>query len=510
MGRVPDPRVNRPLWLEEVSTVFPPLDADRDVDVAVIGAGITGVTAAYLLKAAGKRVALVEATRVGFGATGYTTAKLTVGHNLIYRELVDSFGVEIAASYARSNQEAIDSIADLVQEHGIDCDFEPTSNYVYVEDESAVADIEQEVVAAQAAGVAAELTTDTDLPYEVAAAVRVDRQAQFHPWKYVAALARLVDGDGSYVFESTRATHVQSATPCAVETANGRVRAPNVVVATQLPFLDRSLFFSKAHPMKSYAIAATVNEDKAPRGMYISANQPTRSVRSTPAQDGRRLLIIGGEGHKPGNDPRALQRYARLETFARERFGIPSAEYRWSTHDYTPLDHLPYIGRVQRGDPHVLMATGFAKWGMTKGTLAAMVLTDAILGRSNEYAELYDANRLDLRRSAFRFAKENATVGAFFFRDRVRRRDKPDAIERLGPGEGTIIRAGAKQYAVYRDDEGTLHTLSARCTHLGCIVGWNPADRAWECPCHGSRFTAEGTLVQGPATLDLRREALRA
>jgi glycine/D-amino acid oxidase-like deaminating enzyme len=277
---------------------------------------------------------------------------------------------------------------------------------VYVEDRSAVADIEQEVVAAQAAGVAAELTTETDLPYEVAAAVRVDGQAQFHPWKYVAALARLVEGDGSSVFESTRATHVHSGTPCTVETAGGRVRAPYVVVATQLPFLDRSLLFSKAHPTKSYAIAATVNEDEAPRGMYISANEPTRSVRSTPAQDGRRLLIVGGEGHKPGNDPGALQRYARLEKFLREHFGVPGAEYRWSTHDYTPLDHLPYIGRVQRGEPHVLMATGFAKWGMTKGTLAAMVLTDAILGRSNKYAELYDANRIDLRRSASRFGTQ--------------------------------------------------------------------------------------------------------
>ncbi len=508
MNRVPHAPLNRPLWLEHADTAFPALEGDLDVDVAVVGAGITGTTTAYLLKAAGKRVALLEASRIAFGATGYTTAKLTVGHSLIYRALVDSFGVETARLYARSNQEAIERVSDLVEQHGIDCDFERTSNYVYAEGASGATDIEREVAAAQAAGVAAELTTETDLPYAVAAAVRVAGQAQFHPWKYVAALARLVEGGGSRVFESTRATDVRSGSPCTVETSGGRVRAQHVVIATQLPFVDRSFLFAKAHPTKSYAVAATVDEQGAPRGMYISVDQPTRSVRSTPGPDGRRVLVVGGEGHKPGNEPDTDERYARLERFLLERFDVEGPEYRWSTHDYTPVDRLPYIGRLRRGDEHVLGATGFAKWGMTKGTLAASLLSDAILGRSNQYAELYDANRLDLGRSARRFAKENATVGAFFFRDRLRTRDGREAIERLSPGEGTIVRAGAKQYAVHRDDHGTLHTLSARCTHLGCIGGWNPADRAWECPCHGSRFGGDGTLVQGPATDDLPRQEL--
>ena len=497
--------LNRPLWLEHADTAFPALEGEIDVDVAVVGAGITGATAAYLLKRAGKRVALLETNRIAFGATGYTTAKLTVGHSLVYSDLVDSFGVETARLYARSNQEAIERVAALVQEHGIDCDFERTSNYVYVEAASAVAAIEREVDAAQAAGVAAELTTETDLPYEVAAAVRVEAQAQFHPWKYVAALVRLVDGDGSHVFESTRATAVRSGGVCTVETVGGRIRAEHVVVATQLPFLDRGFLFTKAHPTKSYAIASTVDEETAPRGMYISADAPTRSVRSTPGPVGRRVLVVDGEGHKPGNDPDIDERYKRLEQFLHERFGAGAADYRWSTHDYTPVDRLPYIGRLRRRDEHVLSATGFAKWGMTKGTLAAMLLTDTIVGRSNDYAALYDANRLDIRRSALRFAKENGAVAAFFFRDRLRTRDSRQAIERLTPGEGTIIRAGTKQYAVHRDDDGELHTLSARCTHLGCIVDWNPADRAWECPCHGSRFAGDGTLVQGPATTGLPR-----
>ena len=501
-------RLNNPLWLEEANSAYSPLRSAPEVDVVVVGAGITGTTAAYLLKEAGRTVALLESDRLCAGATGYTTAKLTVGHSLVYGRLIESLGVDTARRYARSNQEAIERVAAIVAEHGIDCDFERADNFVYTEEARAVAEIEREAEAARQAGVEAEVTTETDLPYPIAAAVRVERQAQFHPWKYVAALARLVDGDGSHVFELTRATAVHAGDPCAVETTKGTIRARHVVLATQLPFADRGLFFAKAHPQKSYAIAAEIGEHAAPRGMYISIDRPTRSVRSTPAEGGR-VLIVGGEGHRPGEEQDTGARYRKLAAFMRERFGIEEPRWQWSTHDYVPLDHLPYIGGLRRGDDRVLVATGFAKWGMTKGTLAAAILTDAILGNQNEHAELYDAHRLNVRPSAASFVKENSRVGLTFFRDRLRSRDGRDVIDALAPGDGTIARVGRKQVAAYRDDDGELHVLSARCTHLGCIVGWNAADRAWECPCHGSRFAADGTLVQGPATADLPRERLR-
>jgi len=501
--------LNSPLWLERAAPQHPPLDGDAEADVAVVGAGITGLGTAHLLKEAGLRVVLLESSVVAAGATGYTTAKLTVGHSLIYRDLIDAHGVEAARLYARSNQEAIEQVAALVEAHAIDCDFERAGNYVYAESRDHVQEIEREVEAARAAGVAAEATTETDLPYPVAAAIRVDGQAQFHPWKYAAALARLVDGDGSRVAEGTRALHVRSGDTCVVETDRGVVRARHVVVATQLPFLDRGLFFAKAHPTKSYALAAEVDAGHAPLGMYISVDAPTRSVRSAPGADGRRILIVGGEGHKPGTDPRTEERYRKLEAFLHERWGDHEVRWRWSTHDYTPVDKLPYIGPLRRGDDRVLVATGYAKWGMTKGTLAARIIADRILGRENPYAALYDANRLNARQSAARFAKENAQVGGYFFRDRVRRRPGREAVDALAPGEGTVVRDGTRQYAVARGEDGELHVLSARCTHLGCIVGWNPADRAWECPCHGSRFAADGTLVQGPATADLPRRRLR-
>ena len=489
-------KLNRSLWLEPAETRFPSLTDTLDVDVVVIGAGITGVTTAHLLKEAGKSVALIESSGVGYGASGYTTAKLTVGHNLVYHDLIESLGEDVASGYARSNQEAIERIEAIVRDNSIDCDLERASNYVYTEREESVGAVEREAAAARRAGIDAELTTETDLPYPVRAAVRVDDQAQFHPWKYLAGLARTVDGDGSHVLELTRATSVRSGTPCEVETASGVIRAAHVVVATQMPFLDRGLYFTRAHPLKSYAIATRVDADSAPSGMYISVDQPTRSIRSTPSDGGGRMLIVGGEGgHKPGDDPDTKSRYAKLEAFMQERFGVSGAEYHWSTHDYVPVDKLPYIGRLRRGDDRVYVATGFAKWGLTKGTLAARVLSDAILGRANEWAGLYDSTRVDLRRGATRFTKENAGVGLRFFRDRVRPRDGRKDVERLAPGEGTIARLGVKQYAVFRNDAGELGVLSARCTHLGCIVGWNAADRSWKCPCHGSRFAEDGTLV---------------
>lgn len=501
------PVLNTPYWLEGLDATYPALTEDVAVDVAVVGAGITGATTAFLLKQAGKTVALVESDRVCSGATGYTTAKLTVGHALIYRDLVQAFGVEAAHRYAESNQAAIEDVAAIVEENGIDCDFERASNFVYVESGS-TQDLDEEAQAARRAGVDVHVTTETDLPYAVAGAIRVDGQAQFHPGKYVAALADIVEGDGSYVFEQTRGVAVESGDPSVLKTDRGAIRSRHVVVATQLPFVDRGLYFAKAHPAVSYAIGAAVDETAAPRGMYIGIDAPTRSIRSTPGPDGRRILIVGGEGHRPGEEPNTGERYERLEQFLQERFGVDAAEYRWSTHDYTPLDKLPYIGRLRRRDGSILVATGFAKWGMTKGTLAASILTDAILGRENPYAALYDSTRLDLRHSTATLVKENGRVGVAFFRDRIRPRPGRREIDALAPGEGTVARISTKLVAAARDESGELHVLSARCTHLGCIVGWNPADRAWECPCHGSRFAADGTLVQGPATTDLPPEKL--
>jgi glycine/D-amino acid oxidase-like deaminating enzyme/nitrite reductase/ring-hydroxylating ferredoxin subunit len=487
-------------WTTSARDRFPALQGDLDVDVAIVGGGIVGVTTAHLLKTEGKRVALLEMGRIGQGTTGFTTAKLTVGQSLIYARLRSSHGEDGARLFAESNGAAIVHLAEIAE--GIDCDWEVASNYVYTESTGRLEQLEEEQDAMRAAGIAAELTRETDLPFPVAGAIRVDDQAQFHPLKFLAGVVARVPGDGSHVFEATRAIDVRSAEPCLVETDAGRVRAQHVVLATQLPFLDRGFFFAKTYPKKSYAIAARADAEAAPTGMYINIDEPTRSIRSAPDAAGDRYLIVGGESERPGEDPRTDERYGALEGFMREHFGAES-ELRWSAHDYMPADGLPYIGRLRRSDERVFVATGFAKWGLTKGLIAARIVTDGIVGRPNPWAELYDPGRITPRSSAKALLVENAKVARHFLADRLRGRPGDEVVQRLQPGEGTVVRVAGRHFAVYRDDSGVRHVLSARCPHLGCLIEWSNADRTWECPCHGSRFSGEGALVQGPATGDL-------
>lgn len=484
-------------------TDYPSLADELAVDVAVVGGGIAGITAAALLKRAGRTVALLESKRIVQGATGYTTAKVTAGHGLGYTKIRKAFGEDGARTYAEANQAAIERIAQFVEEDGIDCDFERRANYVYAEDEQQTAQVKEEVEVEQAAGLPASLVRETPLPYPVNAAVRLENQAQFHPRKYLLALAASVEGDGSHVFEQTRVQTVKHGEPCEVVADRGVVRARDVVVATHLPILDRGLFFAKAYPHRSYALCAPIQPSDAPDGMFINAGTPTRSVRTM--RDGDRLFLnVGGNGHKTGEADDTPARYDQLEEFLREHWpGAAEVAYRWSTQDYMPPDQVPYVGRVWRGSEHAYTATGFNKWGMTNGTAAAMIISDSILGRTNSWAELFEAHRLPPRSALGKLVKENAGAGFHFFADRVRGGDAK-SVDEVGAGEGAIV-GRLRKTAVYRDDDGTVHELSPVCRHLWCLVDWNPAERTWDCPCHGSRYAADGRVIEGPATRDLKR-----
>ena len=482
---------------------FAALEAAVDVDVAVIGAGIAGLSTALLLKDAGLRVAVLEAGAVCSATTGHTTAKVSAQHGLIYDTLRSKFDADAARAYAEANVAAVDLIEALVREHAIDCDWERRPAYAYTEDESYVGQIEQEVEAAQQAGLPATLTEQTDLPWPVKAAVRFEDQAQFHPRRYCLALARLIDADGSHVFERTRALDVDDGASCVVTTDRRHdVRAAYVVLATHLPFLDRGGFFAKCHPEREYALAVAL-EEAVPKGMYISVEQPTRSIRQHPFDAGE-LLILSGDSHKTGQDDDTEGRYAALERYARERFVVRSVEYRWSTQDHMSVDQVPYIGKLRRGSDRLFTATGFNKWGMTSGTIAGIVIRDEILGNENPWSDLFDPNRVKPRASATTFVKENLNVARRFVGDRLTQRAALSPDE-LAPGEGRVGVVGGKQLAVSRDGAGTLRAVSARCTHMGCIVAWNPAESTWDCPCHGSRFGADGQVIEGPAVEDLER-----
>ena len=498
------------VWVDTAPAprLHPQLDGDVHADVAVIGGGIVGITTALLLAEAGASVALLEAGRLAGGTSGYTTAKVSSQHGLIYDALRSKHGREKARRYGEANEAALAWIAARVQRDGIDCDFRRQPSYAYVTSASDRKQVEQEAEAAIEAGLPAELVEETPLPYAVEAAVRFERQAEFHPRKYLFALAEKLDAlDGARIFERSHAVEVGDVEGRqVVKSPGGRVLAERVVVATHYPFLDRSLGFARLSPMRSYAIACRI-AGTPPEGMHISGDSPTRSIRASPMADGDELLLVGGEGHKTGTESDTELRYERLEAFAREHWDVRSVEHRWSAQDPATLDRIPYVGRISPRDDRVFMASGFAKWGMTGGTAAALLLTDLCLGREAMWADLFDPNRLTLRQSAPRLVKENAQVAARFVGDRIRHADKRP-IENLRAGEGAIVEHDGERVAAARDDDGTLHAVSARCTHLGCLVQWNNAERSWDCPCHGSRFGVDGTVLEGPAVHRLERKPL--
>lgn len=493
-------RLGQPLspWLDTPRALeHPPLKGDVEVDVAVLGGGIAGVTAAHALKLSGRTVALVEADRVASGVTGSTTAKVTSAHGVLYGDLTKSFGRAAAGTYAAANQAAIEHIAALVERHSIVCGFRRRAAYTYTESAENVDALRREAMASVAAGLPARFVHDVPLPFPVAGAVMIRDQAEFDPVAYLRELAGFLPGGGSHVFERTWATDVHDGSPCVVETDRGELRATDVVIATHYPFLDRALLFARLAQMRSYALGVRI-EGHPPDGMFLSVDEPTRSLRGVPLADGSELLIVGGEGHKVGQDDETADRYRALAHWAEDRFGVLRFDYRWASQDAASPDRLPFVGRLTAGSERLWVATGFNKWGMTNGTAAGLLLADRIEGVANPAADLLDPNRLNLRVSAKRLVTENLDVARRFFGDRLARPTVTDA-EDLERGEGGIARVGGRRVGAYRDEGGRLHAVVPICTHLGCQVAWNEAERSWDCPCHGSRFAPDGQVLEGPA-----------
>jgi glycine/D-amino acid oxidase-like deaminating enzyme/nitrite reductase/ring-hydroxylating ferredoxin subunit len=487
---------NTSLWVATTST--PARDQSELVehaDAVVIGAGISGLTTARLLAEHGMSVLTLEAGDLCAGATGYTTAKITSLQSAIYTRLVRAWGDERAAAYAAANEAAIAKIRELATTDAIECDLSTASAFSYVESPEAVGQVEQEAEAARAAGLPVSVVTETDLPYPIAAAVRLDYQAQFHPRKYCLGLVGAIERRGSVVRDHTRALSVDAGRRVVV-TDQGAISTDAIVLATHIPISDAGAHFARMTPVRSYATA--FRADTAPPGMYISLDQPVRSVRST----GDGWVIVGGESHKVGHDHDTTRRYTELEGWATHRFRAAGIDYRWSAQDYESADGLPFIGRLHRGAERVFVATGFGKWGMTNGTVAGLIISDLVLGRSNHWTETFDATRLAPRQSASGILRNGVDVARRFVGDRVSSLRRPDA-DTLARGSGAIASHDGKKVAAFRDDDGTLHCVSATCTHLGCQVAFNAAERTWDCPCHGSRFDSAGRVVQGPAVNDL-------
>lgn len=492
---------HRSVWWDDPPAPAFSLRETERCDVVVVGAGITGTTAALLLRREGLDVVLMEADRIASGTTGGTTGKLTSQHGLIYADLVERLGWEVARGYADLNQDAIDLIEAFAEETDADCGFTRASAFVYDVSGDDEERMRRELEVAVNLGLPARLTVDTGLPFEVATALEFSDQAYFHPVRYCRALVAEFARIGGRLYEETRARELEERDGSVkISTDQGSVDAGHVVVATLLPVFDKGGFFAKTTPSRAYGVAGQLSNPPPP-GMYLSSSEPIRSIRPWP-EGGPNGIVFVGENHPTGDDSAAPERWETLENWATQHFEVSSFDYRWSAQDYGTADRLPYIGPSPLND-RILVATGFGKWGLANGTAAASLIVDSIAGLG-EIPDGLEAGRVGDVAAVTKILKANAGVAADLVKDKVARLGSPAASE-LGRGEAGIVEIGSSTAAAYRDPAGELHALRPSCTHLGCDVRWNSAETSWDCPCHGSRFDIDGSVLNGPATRPLGR-----
>lgn len=453
------------VWLDDPERwrePTPALDGDAEADVVVVGAGITGLTTALLAARDGNRVVVLEARRVGDGTTGYTTGKVTAQHSLVYAHLVEWAGHDRARQYADANRAGMDLVASLVDELEIDCSLTRADALVYTtSDESrTIRAMEDEAVAARRLALPASLVSESDLPFAITAGVRFTDQLHLHPRRYLDGLADAVVAAGGVIHEDTRVTDVsEERGQVLVTTENGQVRATHAVLATLLPIGLIGGYFARTRPNLSYGLAVRLRTE-APAAMTISVDEPTHSTRPWPGGGPNGLIVVGG-GHEVGADVDTEARYAQLEEWARATFDVAEVSHRWSAHDYTTPDRVPYVGRPPLHQ-NLYVATGFGKWGLANGTAAGIALSNLIAGHDTPWLDIFDAGRIEGVRSVPTLVEGNVKVAAELVTGELRRE-------------------------------------APRCSHMGCRLRWNDAEETWDCRCHGSRFGSDGPVLAGPA-----------
>ncbi len=489
-------------WLASCAVEeYPAPKDDLKADVCIVGGGIVGVLSAYLLAREGVRVVLLEADRLLHGTTGHTTAKLTSQHELIYARTRNLLGPELAQQYAQANQDAIAMAHMLIEELGIQCDWSRQKAYVYCQQPGSVPKIEDEVVAASSLGLPASLVDDIAVDVPIKAAVCFDGQAQFHPVKFLTAIAQAAKKHGARLYEHCRVVELEEGEEGYALGIEGgvKVRADRVVIASHYPFYNKAgLYVARLKIERSYIVAVKAKE-VYPGGMYINCEQPTRSLRAQRDGDGE-LILVGGESHRTGQNDDTESCYAALRAFADDLFTVQAAPFHWSTQDCITLDGIPYVGRFTEDRPNLFVATGFGKWGMSNGIAASALLRDLIVTGDSPYASVYNPSRGTVVASAKSFAVDVANMAFHLVRGKLS--PIPTDID-VPNGEARVMELSGQRMGVYRDDGGALHVVDTTCPHMGCEVNWNAAERSWDCPCHGSRFDVDGHVLEGPAVSNL-------
>jgi glycine/D-amino acid oxidase-like deaminating enzyme/nitrite reductase/ring-hydroxylating ferredoxin subunit len=493
---------NVPFWVDSAPIQkFPRLQRNINVDVVVIGAGVTGITVAYLLKKSGSTVALIERERVASIDTGHTTAHLTYVTDVELQELARNFGENHAQATWDAGAAAIDEIERIVGEEGIECEFTRVPAYLHARVDGShkkeVSSLTKE--ADLAAKLGFEAACLKSIPYFNLPGVRFANQAKFHPRKYLRSLVEKIPGNGSHVFEKSAATEF--------DTKRRRVRVnrswisfDRVVMATNNPLVGfasvvgATLLQTKLSLYTSYALGARVPSGTVPEALFWDTRDPYDYLRIDRHRDFD-YVIYGGEDHKTGQKKQTEKAYARL--FGRLKKIIPESrvDHRWSGQVICTPDGLPYIGENAE---HQFVATGYCGNGITFGTVAATMARDWATGQKNPWSDLFAVDRKKLKGAAWNYLRENKDYPYYMIKDWLAR-PEADSVRKLKRGDGMIIGSRGKKRAVFRDENGKLCQLSPVCTHLGCLVRWNPAESTWDCPCHGSRFKPTGEVIAGPA-----------
>ncbi|HEX7053645.1 MAG TPA: FAD-dependent oxidoreductase [Burkholderiales bacterium] len=475
-----------------------PLERNIHADVCIVGAGIAGLTTAYHLVREGKRVAVLDDGPLASGMTAMTTGHLTCMLDDRFFELEKVHGEEAMRLAAESHGAAIERIDEIVRTEGIDCDFARLDGYLFLAEGDRRETLERELDAAHRAGLA-QVELVAKAPYgswHSGPCLRIPRQGQFHPLKYLAGLAQAIVRGGGRIFCMSHADRVEGGVPKVVHVGRQVVSADAVVVATNVPINNLLLLHTKQAPYMTYVVGLRVPRGSVPQILAWDTGDPYHYIR---LHDD--VLIVGGEDHKSGQAADSPERTRRLEAWARRRFPMAGELlYTWGGQVMEPADYLGFIGRNPLDDESIFVVTGDSGMGLTHGTIAGMLITDLIVGRANPWERLYSPSRVPFR-AAGEMAREDLNMAAQYG-DWLTGGDVRSARD-IPPGGGAIVRRGLEKLAVYRDPGGRLHERLAACPHLGCIVQWNPGERTWDCPCHGSRFDAYGRVINGPANRDL-------
>lgn len=494
---------NLSYWVETTKRPhFEKLDKDIEVDVCVIGAGITGITTTYMLLNHGLKICLIDKGEICGGVTENTTAKITSQHGLIYKYLVETFGKETAKKYLESNEEAIKGIQEIIKKENISCDFEKSENYIYTCKDEYVEAIRDEVETVKDLGLEAELVENIKLPFKIKNGIKLPNQAKFHPLKYLYKLVEILKKQEVQIYTNSRIIDIKNKAEGYRITAEegNTISAKSIVMATHYPIKNfPGMHFLKMYQDRSYAIAIE-DKNKFEKGMYISAETPVASFRPI----NHELLIIGGAEHKTGENSIDLDiSYKQLETYAKEIYPNAEVKYKWATQDCVSIDKVPYIGEFSHLMPNIYIATGYKKWGMTTSYVAAKIISDKILGKENPYEEIYKATRFApignykefgnmLKQTIYSLAINKIKIPETAFND-------------IENNSGGIVEYKGKKIGVYKNENGETFVVEPYCAHLGCELSWNNLEKTWDCPCHGSRYTYEGKVITEPTVKDLKK-----